>query len=238
MLGGCAKADTGTPVDAGDEVDATVEVDAEQCDDVWYADVDGDMHGNPGSRMIACAAPTGYVAAGDDCDDTQPLAFPGGVEVCDGLDNDCSSTTTEVCSSGCVVRVRPDDNRRYLFCAVTATFANASARCTAEQFRLARVDDQAENSYLRTTATAAIGGVNVWIGGTDGGAVDGVWRWADDAQFWMGGSGGSAVGGLYENWDAGEPNNDNDEDCAELRTNQLWNDRECTDSLQFVCERW
>ena len=77
----------------------------------------------------------------------------------------------------------------------------------------------------------------MWLGGTDG-AVDGAWRWPDSAQFWMGTSGGTAVGGLYENWDAGEPNNDNDEDCAELRTNQLWNDRECTDSLQFVCERY
>ncbi|HUQ07969.1 MAG TPA: putative metal-binding motif-containing protein [Kofleriaceae bacterium] len=134
----CAKADSGTPVDAADdvEVDAPVQVDAEECADVWYADVDGDQHGNPGARMIACAAPAGYVAAGDDCDDTQALAFPGGVEVCDGLDNDCMSATTEVCSSGCVVRVRPDDSRRYLFCVTAASFANAGARCTMEQFRL------------------------------------------------------------------------------------------------------
>jgi hypothetical protein len=27
----------------------------------------------------------------DDCDDTEPTAFPGGTEVCDGLDNDCNT---------------------------------------------------------------------------------------------------------------------------------------------------
>jgi hypothetical protein len=29
-------------------------------------------------------------ACGDDCDDTSELAYPGGVEVCDGVDNDCN----------------------------------------------------------------------------------------------------------------------------------------------------
>jgi hypothetical protein len=240
VLAACAKADSGTPIDAaGDvEVDAAMAVDAEECDDVWYADTDGDLHGDPGARVIACAAPAGHVAAGDDCDDTQALAFPGGVEVCDGLDNDCMAATTEVCSSGCVVRVRPEDARRYLFCVTAATFANAAARCTTEQFRLVRVDDQAENLFVRTTVMSAIGNTNVWLGGTDAGAVEGVWRWQDGAQFWMGTSGGTAVGGLYENWDAGEPNNDSDEDCAELRPTLLWNDRECTDAIPFVCERY
>ena len=238
-LAACAKADSGAPVDASDG-DGEVAIDAMPCDDVWYADTDGDSHGDPGVRMLACTQPTGYVPVGDDCDDTQSLSFPGGVEVCDGLDNDCSSTTAEVCSSGCVVRVRPDDNRRYLFCAVAQTFALAMSRCTMEQFRLARADDQTENTYLRTTTTSAIGNVNVFLGGTDsaGGATDGVWRWPDGAQFWQGGSGGTVVGGLYENWDSGEPNNDNDEDCAELRTNSLWNDRECGDALPFICERY
>lgn len=31
-------------------------------------------------------------ACGDDCDDTRETAFPGGVEVCDGVDNDCDGT--------------------------------------------------------------------------------------------------------------------------------------------------
>lgn len=239
-LAACAKADSGTAVDAaedgaGEPVDAAVDV--MECDDVWYADTDGDSHGDPAVRVIACEAPAGHVAVGDDCDDTQPLVFPGGTEVCDGLDNDCSSATTEMCSSGCVVRVRPEDGRRYLFCAVASSHAAATVRCTTEQFRTARVDDQAENTYLRTTTTSAIGNVNVWLGGTDG-PVENEWRWHDGAQFWQGRSNGVAVGGLYENWDSGEPNDDDGEDCVELRTSSLWNDLECGDARPFICERY
>ncbi len=260
LVSACAKADSAPTADAADTTDASpctgqpwhepVEVTCDGLDNdcdgttdnvtvppVWYADADGDSHGDPGVRVLTCDAPTGHIASGDDCDDTQPLVHPGAAEVCDGLDNDCSSATSEVCSSGCVVRVRSDDNRRYLFCAIAATFTAAQGRCVAEQFRLARMDDQAENTYVRTTTNTAVGAVNVWLGGTDVG-VENAWRWDDGAQFWQGGSGGTPVGGLYENWDSGEPNNDANEDCAELRTTSLWNDVACSVTRAFVCERY
>lgn len=37
----------------------------------WYADQDGDDHGDLGDMTNACDAPRGYVASSDDCDDTQ-----------------------------------------------------------------------------------------------------------------------------------------------------------------------
>src|SRR5262249_53667076 len=50
------------------------------CDNVHSTlDVDGDGHRAP--------LPDG--TCGDDCDDTDPRAFPGNTEVCDGVDNDC-----------------------------------------------------------------------------------------------------------------------------------------------------
>jgi hypothetical protein len=56
----------------------------------WYQDDDGDSYGDPDSVTEACSMPLGYVANDDDCDDDEPSAHPGGVEVCDGLDNDCN----------------------------------------------------------------------------------------------------------------------------------------------------
>lgn len=44
--------------------------------DGFLAALPGTISGTPGS-------------CGDDCDDTSPLAHPGGVETCDGVDNDC-----------------------------------------------------------------------------------------------------------------------------------------------------
>ena len=61
----------------------------------WYADADADTFGDPRTTTAACAAPSGYVADNTDCDDTSALALPGGVEVCDGLDNDCDGDHDE-----------------------------------------------------------------------------------------------------------------------------------------------
>jgi hypothetical protein len=44
--------------------------------DGYFAPLPGKKPGEPG-------------ACGDDCDDTNPAAHPGGTEVCDGVDNDC-----------------------------------------------------------------------------------------------------------------------------------------------------
>ena len=57
---------------------------------VWYVDNDGDGVGDPAAAIVACEAPVGTAAEGTDCDDAEPTVFPGGVELCDGLDNDCS----------------------------------------------------------------------------------------------------------------------------------------------------
>ena len=56
---------------------------------IWFADADGDLHGDPSSTVTACDAPEGYVETATDCDDDSAAANPSGAEVCDGLDNDC-----------------------------------------------------------------------------------------------------------------------------------------------------
>jgi hypothetical protein len=41
----------------------------------WYADADGDGHGNINSTVQACAQPAGYVSSNNDCDDTDALVW-------------------------------------------------------------------------------------------------------------------------------------------------------------------
>lgn len=48
-------------------------------------DIDGDGH----RAALPGTVPGSDGSCGFDCDDTNPLAFPGGVEACDGADNDC-----------------------------------------------------------------------------------------------------------------------------------------------------
>ena len=55
------------------------------------ADQDGDGFYGPRAGY----APGAPDACGDDCDDASELAFPGGVEACDGVDNDCNGVVDD-----------------------------------------------------------------------------------------------------------------------------------------------
>ncbi len=61
----------------------------------WYLDDDGDSYGDPASSTEACEGPSGYVANDQDCDDTEPEAWTGRSEICDGIDNDCSGSADD-----------------------------------------------------------------------------------------------------------------------------------------------
>ena len=63
--------------------------------DTFYADTDNDGFGDESSTVEACDSPDGYVAVGGDCNDTNADSFPGNVEYCDGVDNDCDGTIDE-----------------------------------------------------------------------------------------------------------------------------------------------
>ena len=61
----------------------------------WYVDADGDGFGDLNSTVSACDAPDGAVPVGNDCDDADGTAYPGGLELCDGVDNDCDGAVDE-----------------------------------------------------------------------------------------------------------------------------------------------
>jgi hypothetical protein len=72
-------------VDETDALDATA----------WYADADGDGFGDPGAVHMACVGIPAYVAHDEDCDDGRMDVHPGGIEACDGLDDDCDGEIDE-----------------------------------------------------------------------------------------------------------------------------------------------
>jgi hypothetical protein len=55
----------------------------------FYADADGDSHGDPTTTTDACSAPSGFSAEGDDCNDADASIHPGAVEICNAVDDDC-----------------------------------------------------------------------------------------------------------------------------------------------------
>lgn len=78
------------------DCDGTIDESPATGDVVWWRDADGDGFGTSTLTIRACSAPDGYVAAGDsDCNDTDANVNPDGLEVCDGVDNDCAPRTSD-----------------------------------------------------------------------------------------------------------------------------------------------
>jgi hypothetical protein len=78
-----------------DDCDGSVDEDDASDAPTWYADGDGDGFGDAADPSAACAQPTGFVAADGDCDDDDDAVFPGAVELCNGVDDDCDESVDE-----------------------------------------------------------------------------------------------------------------------------------------------
>jgi phosphatidylglycerophosphate synthase len=86
-----------TEVCDGVDNDCNGEIDDSPADGtLFYADADADGYGDDGDSLLACAAEGVYTASsGGDCDDSEPLAWTGASEVCDGVDNDCNGAADD-----------------------------------------------------------------------------------------------------------------------------------------------
>ena len=58
----------------------------------WFADTDGDGHGNGAVSQDACASPSGHVANDDDCNDGDSAVHPNASETCNAVDDNCDGT--------------------------------------------------------------------------------------------------------------------------------------------------
>jgi hypothetical protein len=83
------------PEDYVDNADDCNDTDSSTIYLTWYGDSDGDGYGDASDKAVVCEQPSGYVEDDSDCNDESADAYPGGTEVCDGLDNDCNGTTDD-----------------------------------------------------------------------------------------------------------------------------------------------
>ncbi len=102
---------------------------------------------------------------------------------------------------------------------------------------LVRVDDAAENAFLRATANTVNGAGPIWIGASDI-MTERRWVWTDGTPFWTGGPGGVPIGNRYANWASGQPDDGaGNVDCAAMRDgDDQWQDANCTMRRAYFCE--
>ena len=139
----------------GDGIDNDCDgsVDNDSVDEVfWYADTDGDGHGDETDSIQACDAPTGYVAApvnsAYECDDTDAAVFPAAVELCNAADDDCDGLTDEQGAMGCSQYYRDIDGDLW-------GAENATPRCLCgpdipngyTAFKAGECDDYVASTY-------------------------------------------------------------------------------------------
>ncbi|GEM_PF-2192522 len=62
---------------------------------IFYQDMDEDHYGNPELRLQACEVPQGYVANSQDCDDLNSNTYPGALEICNRVDDNCDGNIDE-----------------------------------------------------------------------------------------------------------------------------------------------
>ena len=85
-----------------DDCDGVVDGGATDADTFW-ADADGDGHGDPNAPTEACEAPDAHVDVDDDCDDTNGDISPSAEEFTgDAVDEDCDGCATLAGAVGAV----------------------------------------------------------------------------------------------------------------------------------------
>ena len=196
----------------------------------WFGDADLDGYGDAGSgTAVSCDEPSGYVGDDTDCDDADADINPAATEVCNGYDDDCDDVADDAGDCPCAVEYAGSDLAHpYMFCTTPATWAAASAACTAEGYALLTINDSTENAWADSTADTYA--TDKWWMGLNDRASEGTFVWAS----------GEVV--TYTNWGAGEPNDGGgSEDCAQLNRfhpAQTWNDEPCGSSFRYICEAW
>jgi len=58
---------------------------------IFYADGDADGFGDATSFELACIEPTGFVTNNTDCNDADDAIYPGAIEICNNIDDDCDA---------------------------------------------------------------------------------------------------------------------------------------------------
>ncbi|MEC7986235.1 MAG: putative metal-binding motif-containing protein [Myxococcota bacterium] len=80
---------------------------------VWYEDSDNDGFGNAAFSMESCTQPEGFVVNNLDCDDVSSDTYPGAVESCNGVDDDCDEVVDEDGSNDATVWYADGDEDGY-----------------------------------------------------------------------------------------------------------------------------
>ena len=203
-------------------------------DTLHGGDNDDRLHGEDGVDTLNGDAGADFLVGGAGAD---TLNGGTGNDILHGHGVTTTQITTILAANPNVV-YSAETNSFYQFVSANITHAAASTAAGAATLsgvngHLVTITSQAENDLLD---------VFISDGSHTAGSdlpVNGEWHWTEGAeagaQFWTGFSGGSNVNNFFDNWRAGEPDDDT-RNFMRLRGNGEWDDRRSTDNDSYVIE--
>jgi hypothetical protein len=113
-----------------------------------------------------------------------------------------------------------------MYFAEKKTWLDAKAACETLAGHLLEVQDQGESDFVATWLDS--GGQDSWMGLNDRDS-EGDFFWVLDA--------GSTRAMTFSFWDGDPPDNDNDDCVLFKKGSGDWDDKSCTETREYVCER-
>ena len=150
----------------------------------WHYDGDGDGFGLDDVITAACTRPPLHVASGGDCDDDNDSVYPGALDWCDTLVNDCDRVGLALPDEDdldCPGTWTALSGQPYLFLDLNRTLPQAEAICASVGYHLAWIDSAAEEADLLSVAQPTFGSNDAfWLGARRfGPCFDSAWQWYD-----------------------------------------------------------
>jgi hypothetical protein len=87
----------------GQDNDCDVDIDEGLDGGLWYSDIDQDGFGDPNDARTFCQRPPGWVASTGDCDPSNNRVFPGALEICNGVDDNCNGPKDDIPPQPCTL---------------------------------------------------------------------------------------------------------------------------------------
>jgi len=112
----------------------------------------------------------------------------------------------------------------YLFVLTPGNWDQAVTTCKDMGYYLVTINTAAEQNWIYSQIAPKGTSYQYWLGLNDK-AFEGTWVW-------------NAGASLYKNWQTGQPDNSNNQDCTTIyAANGKWYDQYCTNSYRIICER-
>jgi large repetitive protein len=162
-----------------DDCDGGVDETGATGEPTWYRDADRDGYGTGDTTAMSCSAPAGYTTTSTDCDDTKAAVYPGAIETCNTIDDDCDGTTDESDASDATTWYADTDGDTYgdadssiPACATPVGYTADSSDCDDSESAVSpagtetcnEVDDDCDGTTDENSATDA----TTWYSDTDG----------------------------------------------------------------------